>query len=74
MASTHSTTLPGCSIDRMTFSQARGRIISTLLKQYDQEQLARKLAELYPNVAIKEYASARSLASKLAWLLLPERA
>lgn len=56
---------------RLTLHQARGRLISELMRSYDAAQLAYKLWELDPDVPIRNGATSRSLAGKIAWRLLP---
>ena len=54
----------------MTFPQVRGRLISTMMREYSPADLAEKLLELDPSADV-ERSSARSLASRIAWKLLP---
>jgi hypothetical protein len=66
------TTLPQApATDTFTLSQARGRIVSTLMRDYDAAQIAHRLLLVDPSAHIPNGATSRSLASKLAWVLLP---
>jgi hypothetical protein len=55
----------------MTFAQARGQLISTMMRHCTPQELTERLLRLDPHATIPEGASVRSLASRIAWKLLP---
>lgn len=54
-----------------TYSEARGQLVKTMMREYNAAELAYKLLALDPEAEIKNGATSRSLASRIAWKLLP---